>query len=62
VDVATVHAHDLRPSPVSEQVCVSVFPQFLHSLENKVMKLAVGSEKILIFGQCGPEKLIWPGH
>jgi len=42
--------------------------QFSHSScivlkdENKVMKLAVGSEKILIFGQCGPEKLIWPGH
>ena len=25
----------------------------------EVLKLAVGPEKILIFGQCGPEQLIW---
>ena len=26
----------------------------------EVLKLAVGSEKVPIFGQSGPEKLIWP--
>jgi len=28
----------------------------------EVPKLAVGPEKGLILGQCGPEKFIWPAH
>jgi len=28
----------------------------------KVLKLAIGPEKVLIFGQCDPEKLIWPAR
>jgi len=28
----------------------------------EVQKLAIGPEKGLIFGKCGPEKLIWPAH
>jgi len=28
----------------------------------KVLELAIGPEKVLIFGQCGPKKLIWPAR
>ena len=28
----------------------------------EVLKLALGPEKVMIFGQCGPEKLIWPAR
>jgi len=28
----------------------------------EVLKLALGPEKVSIFGQCGPEKLVWPAR
>jgi len=28
----------------------------------EVLKLAIGPEKVVIFGHCGHEKLIWPAH
>jgi len=26
----------------------------------EALKLVVGPEKVMIFGQCGPEKVVWP--